>query len=87
MAKHYLEPDPLHGNGKAIPKPYNPGNSPRRTRWFRGASPTATNHNSRVRSSKKEQIAERDWQLAQHIGWDKLSERRKFERVNRAMSS
>lgn len=20
MAKHYLEPDPLHGNGKAIPK-------------------------------------------------------------------
>lgn len=87
MAKHYTEEDALHGNGKAVPKPYNPGRSPSNTRWYRGPSHAPLKHNSRVRLSKKKQIAERDWQLAQTIGWDALSERRKFERVNRAMAS
>lgn len=34
MSKHYQDPDPLHGHGKAIPKPNTYKNPPRETSAF-----------------------------------------------------
>jgi hypothetical protein len=61
MAKHYTDEDPLHGNGKAVPKPHNPGDGKGFSMYRRIIPASAINSapNSRVRMSKKQRIRAR----------------------------